>query len=556
MKKGKLVSLIFLFGIFIFTLSACGNNHVGTLNCIVDGRINQIIQVNSKGEYARPENPRYKSGYLFSGWYEDAEYKIPFASLPRRFRGTKNIYAKFIQRPITTVVDGEYSKIGSVDLKSYKPEKEGLTFDGWYLDDKYETVYSGQDVDKLYGRFMAKVIYTNGHEILRDELVIPGTYAAEPKHDMQFIKNYMDDEDISFFVNGEKFDFDKMPVIRNVEITVKWKTPGLKYKLIENGKYEITELPKEIGKRDPVTGELLYPVLSFLSEVTMDINSNKVIKQVISVNLKGNQAISKVSKVLVGEGIRYINNLSGDASTLVQNTEVVLPSTTKILENSFNYLSANSKISIPEGTEVIMNSFWRTDYTRGVSVNKNKVKIPASVKNLALMPSNLDFAEGSKFMIEDNAIYKNEDGEKILITIDSIKKGDKLTVKEGVTGIHVGALIMQNVGNGMLFESISLPSTWKSVEYNEQALKYEYYTNPNKWLDDGIRNVAGSENGGINHSDVMNAIILNLHLLTELKINMTRSEFDLLPIPPKVIFDSKGKQNFLHIDYEDKVKFL
>ena len=115
---------------------------------------------------------------------------------------------------------------------------------------------------------------------------------------------------------------------------------------------------------------------------------------------------------------------------------------------------------------------------------------------------------------------------------------------------------MQNVGNGMLFESISLPSTWKSVEYNEQALKYEYYTNPNKWLDDGIRHVAGSENGGINHSDVMNAIILNLHLLTELKINMTRSEFDLLPIPPKVIFDSKGKQNFLHIDYEDKVKFL
>ena len=54
----------------------------------------------------------------------------------------------------------------------------------------------------------------------------------------------------------------------------------------------------------------------------------------------------------------------------------------------------------------------------------------------------------------------------------------------------------------------------------------------------------------------MNAIILNLHLLTELKINMTRSEFDLLPIPPKVIFDSKEKQNFLHIDYEDKVKFL
>ena len=269
----------------------------------------------------------------------------------------------------------------------------------------------------------------------------------------------------------------------------------MKYKLIENGKYEITELPKEIGKKDPVTGELLYPILSFLSEVTMDINSNKVIKQVISVNLKGNQAISKVSKVLVGEGIRYINNLSGDASTLAQNTEVVLPSTTKILENSFNYLSANSKISIPEGTEVIMNSFWRTDYTRGVSVNKNKVKIPASVKNLALMPSNLDFAEGSKFMIEDNAIYKYEDGEKILITIDSIKKGDKLTVKEGVTGIHVGALIMQNVGNGMLFESILLPSTWKSVEYNEQALKYEYYTNPNKWLDDGIRNVAVCDNG-------------------------------------------------------------
>lgn len=556
MKKSKLLSLIFLFGVCIFMLSACGKNHVGTLNCIVDGRINQIIQVNSKGEYEKPEVPRYKSGYMFSGWYEDAEYKKPITQLPMKFRGTKKIYAKFIQRPMTTVIDGEYGKIGSVDLKSYKPGKEGLTFDGWYLDDKYETVYSGQDVDKIYGRFMAKVVYINGYEKLREELVAPGTHATQPQIDKQFIKNYMDEEDISFVVNGEKFDFANMVVTKNIEVTVKWKTPGLKYKLIGNGKYEVINLPKKIGKTDPNTGELLYPVLSFLSEVTMDINSNKVVKQVVSINIQGNQVISKVSKVLVAEGIKYINNLSGDSSTLAQQTEVVLSSTTKIIENSFNYLSTNSKINIPEGTEVIMNSFWRTDYRGGVSVNKNKVKIPASVKNLALMPPNLEFAEGSKFMIEDNAIYKIEAGEKILITIDPTKKTDNLEIKEGVTGIHVGALIMQNIKIGMLFESVSLPSTWGEVEYNEQAVNYEDYTNPNKWLDDGIRYITGSESGEINPNDIMNAIILNLHLLTEVKINMTRVAFDSLPISSKVIFDSKEKRDFLEDDYKDKVKFL
>ena len=159
-------------------------------------------------------------------------------------------------------------------------------------------------------------------------------------------------------------------------------------------------------------------------------------------------------------------------------------------------------------------------------------------------------------MIEDNAIYKIEAGEKILITIDPTKKIDNLEIKEGVTGIHVGALIMQNIKIGMLFESVSLPSTWGEVEYNEQAVNYEDYTNPNKWLDDGIRYITGSESGEINPNDIMNAIILNLHLLTEIKINMTRITFDLLPISPKVIFDSKEKRDFLEDDYKDKVKFL
>ena len=115
---------------------------------------------------------------------------------------------------------------------------------------------------------------------------------------------------------------------------------------------------------------------------------------------------------------------------------------------------------------------------------------------------------------------------------------------------------MQNIKIGMLFESVSLPSTWGEVEYNEQAVNYEDYTNPNKWLDDGIRYITGSESGEINPNDIMNAIILNLHLLTEIKINMTRTTFDLLPISPKVIFDSKEKRDFLEDDYKDKVKFL
>ena len=57
------------------------------------------------------------------------------------------------------------------DLETLKEQYEAealaanLTFDGWYTGADYDTLWtSSSDVDVVYGRFMAQIMYDNGYE--------------------------------------------------------------------------------------------------------------------------------------------------------------------------------------------------------------------------------------------------------------------------------------------------------------------------------------------------------------------------------------------------------
>ena len=65
---------------------------------------------------------------------------------------------------------------------------------------------------------------------------------------------------------------------------------------------------------------------------------------------------SVLEKVIVGEGIKIIQNFISSSASTVQ--EIELPSTLKVIYNSFNNLNALQKITIPNGVEVIIGSFW------------------------------------------------------------------------------------------------------------------------------------------------------------------------------------------------------
>lgn len=57
--------------------------------------------------------------------------------------------------------------------RNYQEEAmaQGLTFDGRYIGAGCITRYTTQDVDDLYGRYMAEVISDNGYEIVYSVLV-------------------------------------------------------------------------------------------------------------------------------------------------------------------------------------------------------------------------------------------------------------------------------------------------------------------------------------------------------------------------------------------------
>ena len=96
----------------------------------------QTVEYNKKA--ATPKAPT-EDGYAFGGWYKDAACKTKF-SFSTRITGDITLYAKwdeaytlkFHTNGGSTIKSINVAKNGTVNLKKYKPTRDGYSFVGWY----------------------------------------------------------------------------------------------------------------------------------------------------------------------------------------------------------------------------------------------------------------------------------------------------------------------------------------------------------------------------------------------------------------------------------------
>lgn len=476
MKKLKknFIRAIFCIAVLlvgIFTLTSCGSEDL-TVTFSVEGKT-EVVEV-VDGKVNLPNNPE-KEFYEFRGWYTTSTFDDG-TEFSKDTKVTKNItvYAYFAPINVSISLNGGDKtniKLEELSAKTEEytkdAESKNLTFDGWYIDEAYGTKYEKQDIDNLYARYCATVTFDNGYETY-ETLVGIGNAVSKPAND-DIVKFYMDSEDI-FYVDseGKEVDFTKT-IFENTTINVIWKTPNLEFAVNQS----TGNLYFKGFKAGVVTGSnptmANYPVFSIPGKVTY----NGELKTVESFSLN-NSTLEGVSysfhKVIVNEGVKYINGLSGGLNCLV--SEISLPSTLEMVSNSFNNLPSLKSVNLPSNTKIVINSFWKNNITK-LSTYDFDINIPNGTINLSQVPTNLVFDENSIFKKDGNAIYQTIDDNEnaILISTTNVVDGT-LVVEEGVKYIQAGALFSSIIGD---VSYISLPSTWEGINYNASADAYTYY---------------------------------------------------------------------------------
>ena len=483
------LALVMLCAVGIFALSACGGGETYTVTFMVrengttgDWQQYKNVDTNDDGSVTLPAEPTVE-GYTFRDWYTDEACSADKVFDESKVTADITVYALMAEANITlSVTDGSGTAsevAGTLSALSettaeYEADalSENLTFDGWYTDAAFTQKYSSSmDATALYGRYMAKVTYDNGYEELYTELVTPGgkTTAPDARVD-DFVKRYMDDEDISYNDSeGNAIDFTADTFDENEVVTVLWKTPGLQYEVIEGNNYRVSGID---------TSEVSYPAVSVLSKnVTIEGKSGCNVAAVdASVGL---DRYSQAEVFIFNEGIEsirgfYSASLAGSSAM----KEVQLPSTLKVFENSFNMLGNNlSELVLPEGLEVIIDCFWSDMLAATGTYRENgldiTVTIPSTVTNMVAVPKNLDLSQNDHFEYDEgDRLYYVDGDSKILCSEyqSNVTEDSRLVVEEGVTGVQVYLL------STMDFDYLDLPSTFCEVGYNNVAEDYSAYT--------------------------------------------------------------------------------
>lgn len=108
-----------------------------------------------------------KEGYIFDGWYKDLNFSTKITEIESGIVGDMTIYAKFTANRYTlSYYDGnilmdKYTYSTDLIIPEYTATtKEGYTFDGWYLDENFESKWDGVRMPphdlKLYGKWTLK----------------------------------------------------------------------------------------------------------------------------------------------------------------------------------------------------------------------------------------------------------------------------------------------------------------------------------------------------------------------------------------------------------------
>lgn len=484
-----LIACLMLAVLCAGVLAACNDTETYTVTFMVrengttgDWQQYTTVETNDDGSVTLPAEPTVV-GYTFRDWYTDEACSAEKVFDESKVTADITVYALMAETNVTlNVTDGSGTATqiaGTLPALSqttaeYEADalSENLTFDGWYTDAAFTQKYSfGMDATALYGRYMAQITYDNGYETLYTELVTPGgkTTAPDTRVD-DFVKRYMDDEDISYQdAEGNAIVFASDAFNANTVVTVLWKTPGLQYEVIEGNNYRVSGID---------TTDITYPAVSVLSKnVTIE---GKQGCNVVAVDAAvGLDRYDQAEVFIFNEGIEsiigfYAASYGGPSAM----KEVRLPSTLKVLEDSFNMPStAISELVLPEGLEVIIDCFWsdmlattNPDRENGLNIS---ITVPSTVTNMAVVPKNLDLSKNGNFEHDaDGRLYYVDGDSKILCSEyqSNVTDDGRLVVEEGVTGVQVYLLSRLN------YDYLDLPSTFCEVGYNNAAENYPAYT--------------------------------------------------------------------------------
>lgn len=485
-----ILALVMLCAVGVFALAACNNTETYTVTFMVrengttgDWQQYTTVDTNDDGSVTLPAEPTV-DGYTFRDWYTDEACSADNVFDESNVTGDITVYALMAEANITlNITDGSGTAsevagtLSALSQTTAEQEaaaaEDNLTFDGWYTDAAFTQKYSsGMDATALYGRYMAQITYDNGYETLYSELVTPSgkTTAPDARVD-DFVKRYMDDEDISYNDSeGNAIDFTLDTFDENEVVTVLWKTPGLEYEAIEGtDNYYVSGID---------TTDVTYPAVSVLSKnVTIE---GKAGCNVVAVDAAvGLDRYDQAEVFIFNEGIEsirgfYAASLAGRSAM----KEVQLPSTLKILEDSFNMLGHNlTGLVLPQGLEVIIDCFWsdmlattNPDRENGLNIS---ITVPSTVTNMVAVPKNLDLSKNGNFEYDaDGRLYYVDDNSKILCSEyqSNVTDDGRLVVEEGVTGVQVYLL------STMDFDYLDLPSTFCEVGYNNAAEDCSAYT--------------------------------------------------------------------------------
>lgn len=563
-KKAVLLVVCLMLAVLCAgVLAACNGSETYTVTFMVrengttgDWQQYTTVDTNDDGSVTLPAEPTV-DGYTFRDWYTDEACSADNVFDESNVTGDITVYALMAEANITlnitdgsgtsTQVAGTLSALSETTAKQEAAAaEENLTFDGWYTDAAFTQKYSdGMDATALYGRYMAKITYDNGYETLHTELVTPGTLTTAPDTRVDdFVKRYMDDEDISYNDSeGNAIDFTADTFDENEVVTVLWKTPGLEYEAIEGtDNYYVSGID---------TTDVTYPAVSVLSKnVTIE---GKAGCNVVAVDAAvGLDRYDQAEVFIFNEGIEsirgfYSASLAGSSAM----KEVQLPTTLKVLENSFNMLSNNlSELVLPQGLEVIIDCFWSDMLAATGTYRENgldiAVTIPSTVTNMVAVPKNLDLSKNENFEYdEDGRLYYVDGDSKILCSEyqSNVTEDSRLVVEEGVTGVQVYLL------STMDFDYLDLPSTFCEVGYNNAAEDYSAYTGTLLTPQSVINNPDATPASGTNSDSY--AIVSNLDEITYVTIARTGN----LPVSDYAFVSTSGVPHN-GSEFEDDVKVV
>ncbi len=140
-KKALLVTsvLIVILALVLVTVIGCTPEEV-TYPVTLD--LGDDIQVRNLTDLKVAPVAPTKEGYEFDDWYTDAELQNK-ATFPMELKSELTLYAKYLQKFTLTLVspgaDNTTQSVAKLKLAPTAPEREGYTFQGWYLDSNYRT---------------------------------------------------------------------------------------------------------------------------------------------------------------------------------------------------------------------------------------------------------------------------------------------------------------------------------------------------------------------------------------------------------------------------------